>query len=139
MGNKLSIGIHYGCTFQTQQWLVVGWLSKINNHELLYYCLFWGGIATLAHTYIFNIFHRKIIFELEKKEARFRKWGFLTFLWKFGIKRPWIRWVAHIIVSQTPNLNSKFSQFSNKNENHLVEDREQIIPNKKHYCFKKSW
>ena len=66
MGNKLSIGIHYGCTFQTQQWLVVGWLSKINNHELLYYCLFWGGIATLAYTYIFNIFHRKL-FELGKK------------------------------------------------------------------------
>jgi hypothetical protein len=67
MGNKLSIGIHYGCTFQTQQWLVVGWLSKINNHELLYYCLFWGGIATLAHTYICNIFYRKF-FELEKKK-----------------------------------------------------------------------
>ena len=95
MGNKLSIGIHYGCTFQTQQWLVVGWLSKINNHELLYYCLFWGGIATLAHTYIFNIFHRK---------KRFHKGGFLTFLWKFGIRSPWIRRVAHIMVSQTPNL-----------------------------------
>ena len=70
MGNKLSIGIHYGCTFQTQQWLVVGWLSKINNHELLYYCLFWGGIATLAHTYIFNIFHRKLL-ELGKKNQDF--------------------------------------------------------------------
>ena len=48
------------------QWLVVGWLSKINNHELLYYCLFGGRIATLAHIYIFNIFHRKL-FELGKK------------------------------------------------------------------------
>ena len=116
MGNKLSIGIHYGCTFQTQQWLVVGWLSKINNHELLYYCLFWGGIATLAHTY--SIYFIGNFLNWEKNQDFVNEYSGLLFgnlgLGVLGLGELLISWFHKLLI-----LNSKFSQFSNQNENHL--------------------
>ena len=110
MGNKLSIGIHYGCTFQTQQWLVVGWLSKINNHELLYYCLFWGGIATLAHTY--SIYFIGNFLNWEKNQDFVNEYSGLLFgnlgLGVLGLGELLISWFHKLLI-----LNSKFSQFSN--------------------------